>query len=50
MRELYVAKMREVLRPYELEFRRKTNSATNIVDYAVMALESLTLDQVEKKQ
>lgn len=45
-----VEKMKDILRPYELEFRRKTNSATNIVDYAAMALESLTLDNVERKQ
>lgn len=44
-RDACVEKMREILRPYELEFRRKTNSATNIVDYAVMALQSLNPNQ-----
>ena len=43
MRNKCVEKVRAVLGPYELEFRRKTNSATNIVDYVVMALEALPL-------
>lgn len=50
MRSLCVEKAREVLKPYELEFRQKTNSATNIVDYVAMALESLTLQDQELKQ
>lgn len=45
MRSQCVEKVKEILRPYELEFRRKTNSATNIVDYAALVLESLTLEK-----
>lgn len=46
MRNRCVEKVRKVLRPYELEFRQKTNGrfATNMVDYVAMELESLTLE------
>lgn len=48
MRSACVEKVRPILRDYELEFRRKTNSQTNIVDYVVMALESVSIQEQEK--
>ena len=45
MRSACIEKVKEVLKPYELEFRRKTNSATNIVDYVAMALESVIIQE-----
>ena len=50
MKDKCVAKARKVLRPYEEEFRRRTNSQTNMVDYVAMVLESLTLHQEQEKQ
>lgn len=45
-----VEKAKTVLRTYEMEFRRKTNSATNIVDYVAIALESLLNDKKDGQQ
>lgn len=48
MRSACVEKVRAILRDYEMEFRRQTNSQTNIVDYVVMALESVSIQEQEK--
>lgn len=48
MRSACIEKVRPILRDYELEFRRKTNSQTNIVDYVVMALESVSIQEQKK--